>query len=146
MDQRRRRFLLADFSQGFTEHLGFRAREASEGGFESEVELRPHLLQQDGIAHAGVTATLADHTAGYAAYTLVGPESRILTIEFKINFLKPASGIGLACQARIISRGRAIMPAESEVWAINDAGGRKLVAKAMVTLMVVPAAALRPGG
>lgn len=143
MDQARRAFLLGDFRQAFTAHLGFEAIEAAEGHFASAVALTPALLQQDGLAHAGVVATLADHTAGYAAYTLVGPESRILTVEFKINFLKPAAGVALHCQAQVISRGRTILPAESAVWAVSADGGRKLAAKAMVTLMVVPAAALR---
>jgi len=37
--------------------------------------------------HAGLIATLSDHTAGYASYTLIPKNRRILTVEYKINFL-----------------------------------------------------------
>lgn len=146
MDQQRRQFLLDDYSQGFTRHLGFQALDAADGRFEAMVQLGPQLLQQDGIAHAGVAATLADHTAGYAGYTLVDPEKRILTIEFKINFLRPAAGVALLCRASVINAGRTILPAESEVFAVDAAGNQKLVAKAMVTLTAVAAQKLRPRG
>jgi uncharacterized protein (TIGR00369 family) len=111
------------------------------GLFETVCPVRPEHRQQDGFVHAGVLATLADHTAGYAAYTLVPQDRRILTIEFKINFLKPAVGDRVLCRARVLSPGRTILVAESEVFAI-DSGADRLVAKATVTLMAVPASRL----
>jgi len=53
--------------------------------------------------HAGLIATMSDHTAGYAAYTLVAENIRILTIEFKINFLKPAYGKELRCRSETVN-------------------------------------------
>jgi acyl-coenzyme A thioesterase PaaI-like protein len=44
----------------------------SEGVAESELEIAPRHGQQDGFVHAGVIATLADHTAGAAAGTTCG--------------------------------------------------------------------------
>ncbi len=83
-------------------------------------------------------ATMADHTAGYAAFTLVSEKYRVLTIEFKINFLKPASGEILVCKARILKEGKLVMVAESEVFDSRQRQ-KRLVAKAVATLMVVPA-------
>ena len=79
---------------------------------------------------------MADHTAGYAAFTTVPEEYQILTIEFKINFLRPAHGHALVCRARIIREGKQIIIAESEVSDLAD-GSETLAAKAMVTLMAV---------
>jgi uncharacterized protein (TIGR00369 family) len=82
-------------------------------------------------------ATMADHTAGYAAFTTVPEEFQILTIEFKINFLRPAYGDSLICRSRVIREGSQIIISESEVF---DVKGEKetIVAKGLVTLMAVP--------
>jgi len=83
-------------------------------------------------------ATMADHTAGYAAYTIVDESLRILSVEFKINMLKPAYGRALRCRGRVLRGGNRIIVVESEVYDVRN-GGEALVAKAMVTLMAVPA-------
>jgi uncharacterized protein (TIGR00369 family) len=138
MDPERARFLARDFVQGFPAHCGFGVERVEEGFFKTFCPVRPEHRQQDGFVHAGVLATLADHTAGYAAYTLVPPDRRILTIEFKINFLKPALGDRVRCRARVLSPGRTVLVTESEVFA-SRTGPDRLVAKATVTLMAVPA-------
>jgi uncharacterized protein (TIGR00369 family) len=108
------------------------------GQFESNLKIRPDHRQQDGFVHAGVIATMADHTAGYAAYTTVSEEFRILTIEFKINYFRPAAGDAVVCRSSVISNGKKIIVSESEVFSISE-GRERLVSKAMVTLMAVPA-------
>ncbi len=92
--------------------------------------------------HAGVIATMADHTAGYAAYTTVEETFRILSIEFKINFFKPAVGAHLICRARVINRGKSVIVAESDVFSVSQ-NLEKRVSRATVTLMAVPEANLR---
>jgi len=81
-------------------------------------------------------ATMADHTAGYSAFTIVDENFQILTIEFKINFLRPAFGDALVCRSSVIREGSQIIISESEVFDIRGEE-ETLVAKAMVTLMVV---------
>jgi len=109
----------------------------TDGTFHSRVEIKDHHRQQDGFTHAGVMATMADQTAGYAGFTTVDEIFQILTIEFKINFLKPAFGKALECLSKVIRRGRQIIVSESQIMDIRD-DKQVLVAKAMVTLMVVP--------
>ncbi len=130
-------FLKEDYSQGFPAFCGFEVTEVAEGRFTSRLAVRPGHRQQDGFVHAGVIATMADHTAGYSAYTIVPDTIRILTIEFKINYFKPAVGDLLICRSRVVNRGSRIIVAESEISA-GSAGRKKLVSKATVTLMPVP--------
>jgi len=106
------------------------------GYFQSRVKIEGHHRQQDGFIHAGVMATMADHTAGYAAFTTVPEDYQILTIEFKVNFLRPAYGERLVCRSRIIREGLQIIIGESEVFDLR-ANEEAQVAKALVTLMVV---------
>ena len=138
MNQDRFDFLKRDYIQGFPTYCGFEVDQVAYGQFEASLKIRPDHRQQDGFVHAGVIATMADHTAGYAAYTTVSGEFRILTIEFKINYFRPATGEAIVCRSRVLSDGKKIIVSESEVFSIS--GGREqLVSKAMVTLMAVPA-------
>ena len=80
---------------------------------------------------------MADHTAGYAAFTTVPESFQILTIEFKINFLRPAYGDALICRSNVIREGSQIIISESTVYDICK-GEEIVVAKALITLMAVP--------
>ena len=119
----------------FIRNLGLRLVSVAAGECRSTLELEERHLQQDGVVHAGVHGTIADHTAGAAAATLVRPGQRILGAEYKINLLRAATGRALNCHARVIKAGRTLIIAESEIWCVGEAG-EKLVAKAMVTLAV----------
>ena len=138
MNQDRFDFLKRDYIQGFPAYCGFEVVRVAYGQFESNLKIRPDHRQQDGFVHAGVIATMADHTAGYAAYTTVSEEFRILTIEFKINYFRPAAGDAVVCRSSVISNGKKIIVSESEVFSISE-GRERLVSKAMVTLMAIPA-------
>ena len=128
--------LKKDYVQGFPEYCGFEVTRVDRGIFETRLQLRPEHLQQDGFVHAGVISTMADHTAGYAAFTTVDASFRVLTIEFKINFFRPAVGDAIACRSRVIQGGKKIVVSESEVFS-QYGHLEKRVSKAMVTLMVV---------
>ena len=123
----------------FIGDLGVALSDLGRGWCESVLRIAPRHLQQDGYIHAGVQATVADHTAGGAAGTVARPGDLVLTVEFKINLLRPALGDRLRCRATVLRQGKTITVAESEVFARKDAE-EKLVAKAMVTLALVPAA------
>ena len=136
IDKEREAFLAGDYSRGFIEYCQFEAQVIRKGYFESSVAIQGHHRQQDGFIHAGVMATMADHTAGYAAFTTVPEQFQILTIEFKINFLRPAFGERLVCRSRVIREGSQIIISESEVFDQREEK-ETLVAKALVTLMAV---------
>ena len=128
------------YKAAFIRDLGIRVTHIGEGECETTLEIQPKHLQQDTFIHAGVLATMADHTAGGAAGSLVAKGETVLTVEFKINFLRPAVGRALHCRATVLKPGKMLSIAESEVFAVGDAAGKseeKLVAKAMVTLVVV---------
>lgn len=116
----------------FIKSLGAEMLDVSPGYCLSRITLDEHHLQQDGFVHAGVQATLADHTAGTAGAALL-PEGRIvLTAEFKINLLRAAKGTHLIAEGRVLKPGNMLTVAETEVFVEGEK--RQLVAKATVTL------------
>ncbi len=120
----------------FIRALGIELVDFGPGWVETRAALRPDLLQQDGFAHAGVVSTMADHSAGGSAGTLCPAGKKVLTVEFKINLLRPGKGDSLRCRAEVVRAGRTITVSESEVFAVVG-GTEKLVAKALVTLAIV---------
>ena len=120
----------------FVANLGIRLVSLGSGTCESELDVEPRHLQQDGFVHAGVQATMADHTAGGAAATLIEPDHMILTVEFKINLLRAASGDRLTCRSKVLKPGVRLIVVESEVLC-EDAGTSKLVSKTTASIAVV---------
>lgn len=125
-------------SAGFVQHLGITLLDLGPGWCETEIVVRPFHLQQSGVIHAGVQATLADHTAGGAATTLIASNQYLLSVEFKVNFLRAVQTERLRCRAEVLKPGRTLTIAESEVYA--EAGDvETLISKATVTMAVVQA-------
>ena len=94
------------------------------------------LTQQDGFIHAGISSTVMDSACGYAAFTLMPVEARVLTIEFKINLLAPAAGDSFRAVGKVRKPGRAVFVAEAELYASSN-GSDKLVATMVGTLMAM---------
>jgi uncharacterized protein (TIGR00369 family) len=121
----------------FIRHLGIRLEAAGRGWCRTAMTATDDHLQQHGFVHAGVLTTLADHTAGAAARAAVDPGTDVITVEFKINFLRPARERTLSCRGETLRAGKTIIVSESEVYAVG-AGEPELVAKCTSTLAVVP--------
>jgi len=106
------------------------------GAVDVVLPFRDDLTQQDGFLHAGIVAAIADSACGYAAYTLMPPTARVLSIEFKLNLLAPAVGERLIARARVLRAGRTITVCRADVSAVIGRD-EKLVATMLGTMMTV---------
>ena len=122
--------------QGVMHHFGARLGLIAPGSVDIEMDWAPQLTQQHGFLHAGVVSAALDSACGYAAFTLMGVEAEVLTIEFKINLLAPAKGEHFRMEGRVLKPGRTITFCEGRAYAISD-GNEKLVATMGCTLMAV---------
>ncbi len=127
--------------QSFSEQMVMQTINASlvtveAGRVEIELPYQPELSQQDGFIHAGISSTIMDSACGYAAFTLMPAEARVLTIEFKINLLAPAAGDRFRAIGKVRKPGRSVFVAEAKLYAVADATD-KLVATMTGTLMAV---------
>jgi uncharacterized protein (TIGR00369 family) len=122
--------------QGLMKTLGASLLRVVPGAVDIALSPGPAVSQQHGFVHAGAVAAIADTAAGYAALTLMPPGAGVLTTEFKINLVAPASGERILARGRIVRAGRTLTLAQSEVFAEN-AGREKLVALLTATLMTI---------
>jgi len=122
------------YRANFIRDLEIRLDKVSEGVCETSLIVQERLLKQHGFIHGGVIATMADHTAGGAARSVSGDKD-VLTVEFKINYLRPAIGDRLRCTATVLRTGKTVIVAEALVYAGN-AGKEALVAKLTETLFL----------
>ena len=79
---------------------------------------------------------IVDSAGGYAAFTLFPTDASILTIEYKLNLVAPASGERLVAEASVVKPGRTLVITRGEVYA-ERAGARTLCAVMQQTLMVM---------
>jgi uncharacterized protein (TIGR00369 family) len=108
------------------------------GVVEIQLPYRPDLTQQDGYVHAGIVATIADSACGYAAYTLMPPESEVLAVEFKVNLLRPAKGEMFLARAEVIKPGRTLTVVRADVFATSGNDQWQLIATMQGTMMRLP--------
>ncbi|HMC57311.1 MAG TPA: PaaI family thioesterase [Gemmatimonadaceae bacterium] len=115
--------------------IGARVEVVQSGHVELSLAFRGDLTQQNGFLHAGTIAALADSACGYAALTMMPPGSDVLSIEFKINMLAPASGEALIARADVLRAGRTVVVCRADVYA-RKSGDEKLVAAMQGTMAV----------
>ncbi len=124
-------------AQGFLRHNGVRITTVEPGMVELTIDVGNQHTQRERFVHGGMLATLADSSSGLAAMTLLEERDNALTVEFKINFLRPAVGERMVARGRVIRAGRRVSVMEADVFAVS-AGVETPVAKALVTYATVP--------
>lgn len=131
--------------QTFMKTIGAELHEVGPGYCEIHLPFREDLCQHDGYLHAGATSTIADNAAGFAAYTLMPKGSSVLSVEFKMNLLRPAIGERLIARATVQKPGRNISVVQAEVSAVSG-GKEKAVAIMLATMMCLTGARDEPAG
>jgi uncharacterized protein (TIGR00369 family) len=104
------------------------------GIIEITLPYRADLAQQHGYLHAGIVTTIADSACGYAAYSLMPPNSEVLSVEFKVNLLRPAKGETFSAVAEVVKSGKTLTVVRADVFAI-DGGRRDLIATMLGTMI-----------
>ncbi|MDR5750645.1 MULTISPECIES: PaaI family thioesterase [unclassified Caballeronia] len=112
----------------FVDNLGVQLIKAADGASEVAMPLASGHLNTWGIAHGGVTMTLADVALAMAARSLAGDGMGVVTVEMKVNFMQPGRG-ELRAFGRVLHRSTTMAYCEGE---IRDSEGH-FVAKALGT-------------
>jgi uncharacterized protein (TIGR00369 family) len=122
--------------QGLMTTLGATLGTVTPGAVEIVLIPSPAISQQHGFVHAGAVSAIADSAAGYAALSLMPEGAGVLTTEFKINLVAPATGDRLIARGRVVKAGRTLTLALAEVFA-ESGGQEKLIALLTATMMTM---------
>ncbi len=125
-------------AQSMMKTLGAELSEVAEGRVVITSPILPGARQQQGFGHAGLTFSLGDTAAGYAALTMLAADMDVLTAEIKVNLLAPARGDRLIATGRVIKPGRRLCVVTAEVHAVA-AGEQTLIALLQGTMVPVAA-------
>jgi len=98
------------------------------------VRLKRSMMQQHGFGHAGVTFSIGDSAAGYAALTQMGENQEVLTSEMKIHLLSPADGKILKAVGSVLKTGKKLIVVKSDIYSIKDEK-EKMVATMLGTMV-----------
>jgi uncharacterized protein (TIGR00369 family) len=118
--------------QNFLALIGAELEYVEEGKVIITCKHKDNLTQQQGLLHGGVVTSLADVSCGYAALTTMPEDSEVLTVEFKINLLRPANADKIIATGRVIKAGKTLVVTESTV---TDESGDNVIAKMLATMI-----------
>jgi uncharacterized protein (TIGR00369 family) len=125
-------------SQSLMATLGATLNAVSEGAVEIIAPILPSSRQQHGFAHAGLTFSIGDSAAGYAALSTLPADHEVLTTEMKINLLAPGKGDHLIARGRVIKPGRRLIIVQSDVFAVTKGSETHI---ALMTGTIMPLSA-----
>ena len=106
--------------QKFMGTLGAQLASVRPGEVVIDLPFGSHLTQQHGFLHAGAITTIIDTACGYAALTLMPEGAAVLTVEFKINLMKPAAGSLFRATGKVLRAGKTLTISSGVVEARND--------------------------
>lgn len=110
-------------AQGLMSTLGAELIHVARGEVHIALLPRPELSQQHGYMHAGALTSVVDSACGYAAFTVAPPGHEVLTVEFKINFMRPAAADRFLAIGKVVRSGRTLTVCHGEV--IGEQGARR---------------------
>jgi len=116
----------------FSRLLGLNILQVGGGEARVRLSLTDELRNLHGKLHGGALFSLIDTAMGQASHSLGdgGPSS--VTLECKINYIRPVSEGSVLCHAKVLHAGRRTQVIEAEVWQDD-----KLIAKAQGTFACI---------
>ncbi|MGZ5243632.1 MAG: PaaI family thioesterase [Bacteroidia bacterium] len=122
--------------QHFMKLMGFELTKIEAGYIEGEAILEQKLKQQDGLVHGGVTSTVADIVTGFAAFSMVHKDDRVVTSNLNVSYFAPGRGEKIFARGWVTKPGSRLHYCEGEVYVVRN-GEHHLIAKANSIMAVI---------
>lgn len=106
--------------QGLMINLGAILRTVEPGRVVIALPFAAAIGQQQGLFHGGAIGAIADTAGGYAALSLMPTGSEVVTVEYKINFIRPAKGPLILAEGQVLRAGRSVTVARIDVNLVED--------------------------
>ena len=114
----------------YTRDLGTRLGRYVPGEVEVRLPVQPRFAQHHGFVHGSLIGFLADTACAWAAASVAGD---VVTSEYKLNLLAPATGEELVARGTVVKAGARQVVARADVFAIKD-GAERIVGTALATI------------
>lgn len=139
LSEKKQREVRAAFArQGLMRTLGAELTDVGPGRCTIELAYSEALSQHHGFLHGGIVGAIGDNAGGFAAATLM-PDGDVVTLEYKINFLRPAAGERLVAEGRVLRAGRQVTVTRVDLFMVQ--GQRRVLCAALQqSLMATPKA------
>lgn len=124
--------------QGLMTTLGAELVEVMSGEVRIAFVPRRELSQQHGYVHAGVLTSVLDSACGYAALSVSPADREVLTVEFKVNLVRPADADEFLAVGRVVKAGRTLTVCQGEVLG-GPESERRTIALMQATMINVAA-------
>ncbi|MCQ4308543.1 PaaI family thioesterase [Pseudomonas stutzeri] len=115
-------------SSAFGRLLGLEIHKVENGEAQLGLTVHDGLRNLHGKLHGGALFSLIDTAMGQASHSLNGGLPNSVTLECKVNYIRPVTEGELTCRAWVVHAGRRTQVLEAEVHQ-----GEKLIAKAQST-------------
>lgn len=103
--------------QPFSQHLGAELVDLERGRAVIALAVRAEFLQQHGFVHGGIVSYLIDNAITFAGGSVLG--EMVVTVEFKVNYVRPARGQRLIATAVVEDSGSRLAVCRCEVVATD---------------------------
>jgi uncharacterized protein (TIGR00369 family) len=118
----------------FENNLNLRLLRKHKDGATLQFTLLPQYLNNQGVMHGGITASLADEAAWHAIENHFGYGKRkSTTTELKVNYLRPIAGKKVIARAYLVRAGATLCVSRVDIF--DDQ--KKLSAIGIVTYMLL---------
>ncbi|WP_017559483.1 PaaI family thioesterase [Nocardiopsis baichengensis] len=121
-------------AQPFSALVGARLTAFGDGRAVLEVDVRDELRQQYGVLHGGVLGYAADNAITFAAGTAAGAD--LITAGYSIDYLRPADGVLLRADARVVRAGRTRVVCRCDLTTVDAEGAERPCAVAQGSVSV----------
>lgn len=96
------------------------------------------MTRTAGMFNGAMIASLVDASSGYAAVSHYPEDCYVVTVELKVNYLRPAMGDALISKSYVVKGGSKISVIRTEIYTLQDeTGSESHVATSLVTMMKI---------
>ena len=121
-------------AQNIMQTTGMMLDSVEPGRVEISLPFDDKLTQHHGFHHAAITTMGMDNACGFAALSLMAENEEVLTVEFKTNFLRPASAKGFLFTGQVLKPGKSLYFCEGKAFGL-DRDQQTLIATMSATMM-----------
>lgn len=121
----------------FMHFIGFEITDIQSGRIVGVLNMHETLTQQDGFVHGGVTATICDIVSGFASYSLIRADQRVVTVDLNVSYYRAGTGKKLTAIGEVAKAGGKFQFCKAQLFDQDDLS--KPIAESTATMAVLEA-------